>query len=71
MAMLVRDNYKLTRFWGYEQIEDEIIELYDLENDPQELNNLYSKEKDKSAELYGALLAELDEVERKRKDALE
>jgi len=69
-AMLVRDNFKLTRFWGYEQIEEEIIELYDLDKDPQELDNLYPREKEKSSELMGALQAKLDEVERRRKESI-
>ena len=69
-AMLVRDNFKLTRFWGYEQIEEEIIELYDLDKDPQELDNLYPREKEQSSELMGAVLAKLDEVERRRKESI-
>ena len=69
-AMLVRDNYKLTRFWGYEQTENEIIELFDLENDPNELNNLYLLEQEKADELLEALLIKLDTVERQRKESL-
>ncbi|MFC1997702.1 sulfatase-like hydrolase/transferase [Chloroflexota bacterium] len=69
-AMIVRDNYKLCRFWGYEQLNDEIIELYDLENDPQELVNINSLEKEISNELMGALQSKLDEVERKRKESI-
>lgn len=65
-AMLVRENYKLTRFWGYEESKDDVIELYDLENDPQELVNLYPKEQEKANELLSALISKLDEVERKR-----
>jgi len=65
-AMLVRKNYKLTRFGGYEESEDEIVELYDLENDPQELENLYPEEQEKANELLDALKIKLDEVERKR-----
>ncbi len=68
--MLVRDNFKLTRFWGYEQIEEEIIELYDLDKDPQELDNLSLSEKEKTNELMMVLQAKLDEVERQRKDSI-
>ena len=68
-AMLVRENYKLIKYWGYKQIEDEIIELYDLENDPEELDNLYPREKEKANELLEALQIKLDEVERIRLDA--
>jgi len=67
-AMMVRRNHKLTRFWGYEQLDQELIELYDLDNDPQELNNLYQKDDDLSAELLNGLLNKLDEVERQRKE---
>ncbi len=65
-AMIIREKYKLTRFWGYEKSDGEIIELYDLENDPQELENLYEKEPEKTQELLDALHGKLDEVEQKR-----
>lgn len=43
-AMIVRWPYKLIRYWGHPElpVRRELFELYDLENDPEELDNLYS-----------------------------
>ncbi len=65
-AMLVQGNYKLTRFWGYAESEEDIVELYNLKEDPQELNNLSIEEKAKANELLAVLNAKLDEVEQQR-----
>lgn len=44
-AMLTKENYKLTWYFGYEQIKDvgDMIELYDISADPEELDNLSLK----------------------------
>ncbi|MHA2254088.1 MAG: sulfatase-like hydrolase/transferase, partial [Candidatus Kariarchaeaceae archaeon] len=65
-AMLVRGNYKLMWYFGYEQLEEgaELIELYDLANDPEELQNLYSSNQDIADEMLSTLetkLADLNE----------
>jgi arylsulfatase A-like enzyme len=62
-AMVLHQNYKLIRYWGYEQFEQEIIELFDLENDPEELENLALEEEDKVAELLTILQSKLVEAE--------
>lgn len=42
-VMLVKDNHKLMYLKGYEELQgEERIELYDLAEDPEELNNIYS-----------------------------
>jgi arylsulfatase A-like enzyme len=68
-AMLVRENYKLTKFWGYEESEDDMIELYNLADDPEELNNLAYSEIEKTKELLAILNGKLDEVERRRTES--
>ncbi|MBC8504876.1 MAG: sulfatase-like hydrolase/transferase [Chloroflexi bacterium] len=63
-AMLVRGDYKLMWFFGYEQLEEgtELIELYDLANDPEELRNLYPARKDIADEFLEVLRHKLDEL---------
>jgi len=69
-AMIVRENYKLTRFWGYDQLDEDLIELYDVENDPEELDNLVAKSSTIKAELLSALQTKLDQVEKQRLETL-
>ena len=61
---LVKGRYKLMYFFGYEELgaNGERIELYDIENDPEEMNDLYSKEKEIAAELFGEMKAKIAEV---------
>lgn len=42
-VMLIENRMKMMYYYGYDEFKDssEYIELYDLENDPEELNNLY------------------------------
>jgi hypothetical protein len=41
--MLIEKRMKMMYYYGYDEFKDfdEYIEFYDLENDPQELDNLY------------------------------
>lgn len=55
---LKQGEYKLIHYLGYAGIRDE-FELYDLKNDPDELNNLYGKLNNTSLELKSALLEAL------------
>jgi arylsulfatase A-like enzyme len=41
-AAIMQDNYKLIYYAGYSKLKD-TYELYDLRNDPEELNDLYIK----------------------------
>jgi arylsulfatase A-like enzyme len=43
-VMLIQGNYKLSYYFGYSLIEEgkELIEMYDLQQDPEELNDIYS-----------------------------
>ena len=62
---LIKGQYKLMYFFGYEElggIGSERIELYDIENDPEELNDLYTTKRETSAELLNELKAKIAEV---------
>ena len=59
----VKGRYKLMYFFGYEELSGkERIELYDIEKDPDELNDLYLPEKDVVTEMLGSVKAKLLEV---------
>lgn len=62
---LVKDPYKLTYYYGYNELsrmDGEAFELYDLNEDPEELNNLYYVEKSLAQNLQGELMSQLVEV---------
>jgi choline-sulfatase len=63
--ILIRGRYKLMYFFGYEELNGkERVELYDIEKDPEELNNLYSTEAGIGNELLDELRAKLAEMNR-------
>jgi len=43
-AMIIKGNYKLTKYFGYRYLpkSDTLIELYDIKNDPEELEEISS-----------------------------
>ncbi len=57
-------DYKLMYFFGYEElgIGGERIELYNIKEDPEELNNLYDAEKEIGQELLDELKTKLKEM---------
>ena len=58
-----RGDYKLMYFFGYPELKgDERIELYNIKDDPEELNDLYSVEKEIGTELLNELKAKLEAV---------
>lgn len=63
-AMLVKGNLKLTYYFGYEQLSQvgDWFELYDLENDPEELNNIYDPVSEVSQELKNELVGKIEEA---------
>lgn len=65
-VMLLKGRYKLTCYFGYAQLEGAgpLFELYDLENDPQEMVNLYSESLPAARELRDELLAKVREVDK-------
>lgn len=55
-AMLVKNEYKLTKYFGYAKVKravkgDEMYELYNIHDDPEELNNLYESMPEVASEL--------------------
>ena len=62
---LVRENYKLQYFLGYDELGglgNERIELYDLKTDPEELNELSSSKPETTAEQLNEIKLKLSEV---------
>jgi hypothetical protein len=61
---MVKNNYKIMYFLGYEELgkDGSLYELYDLQNDPEELENLYSSRADIASELRNELLTRLTEA---------
>jgi arylsulfatase A-like enzyme len=58
---MVKGDYKLIYYMGYEG-HDGVFELYDLQKDPEELNDLYESHKSIVDALERELFAKLDEV---------
>ena len=63
-AMLVRGRHKLMYFFGYEELGagNERVELYDLQNDPEERHDLHAEQSALSRELLDVLRVKLREV---------
>ena len=63
-TMCVRDNYKALWLFGYDQIQagQEIIELYDIDADPEELQDLYPLQKELADELVGVLRSKIAQL---------
>jgi arylsulfatase A-like enzyme len=62
--MLVKGQYKLIYYYGYKELmkAGELIELYDINNDPEELNNLYTSQTGIAAELLNEIKEKLAAV---------
>ena len=62
--MNVKGRHKLVYYFGYKRLElvGERIELYDLESDPEELNNLYTPQNEIGAELLREIKSKLTET---------
>lgn len=65
-VMLVLDNYKMMYYFGYRELSNSgpLIELYDVRNDPQEMNNLYPSMKTRGDEMLEIIKTKLEEVDR-------
>jgi choline-sulfatase len=61
---LIKGQYKLMYFIGYSELgaEGERIELYDIKNDPEELNDLSSSKRETTTDLLNELKQKLAEV---------
>jgi arylsulfatase A-like enzyme len=58
---MVKDRYKLIYYFGYDGFDDQ-YELYDLNNDPEELDDLYAESNSVARELSAELQGKLEEV---------
>jgi len=58
---LFRGQYKLIYYIGYDDF-DGVFELYDLANDPEELNDLYDSSKSIASDLSNELLTRIQQV---------
>jgi arylsulfatase A-like enzyme len=65
-AMLVKGKYKLTYYFGYEELQknNPLFELYDVENDPEELQNIYDPSFSIAQELKTELVEKIKEVDK-------
>jgi arylsulfatase A-like enzyme len=62
-TVLVKENYKLHYYFGYpEAPEGELVRLFDIESDPEELVDLYPSKRGLTMELLNELKAKLAEV---------
>ena len=64
-TVLIKGQYKLMYFFGYEELGgsgSERVEMYDLENDPEELNDLYNTKRETAAELLNELKKKIADV---------
>lgn len=59
---IVRGSYKLIRYFGYAGFPDS-YELYNLERDPEEMENLYSQESAVAQALQAEMQARLDQAD--------
>ena len=58
---MIKGNFKLIKYIGYEKLRG-YFELYDLENDPEELNNLIESNHPLAAELQDELNRKIEQV---------
>jgi arylsulfatase A-like enzyme len=61
---LIKEQYKLMYFFGYKQLGagNERLELYDVRNDPEELNDLATSKKEITSELLREIKSKLSDV---------
>jgi arylsulfatase A-like enzyme len=64
-GMIVKGKYKLSYYFGYEELPngEPILELFDLENDPEELENLYLEKESIAQDLFNELKSRMEEAD--------
>lgn len=68
-VMLVEDHYKMIYYFGYRELRDTgpFIELYDVQNDPHEMHNLYLEHKTQADEMLERIKAKLADIDKDRR----
>jgi hypothetical protein len=62
-TVLVKENYKLHYYFGYpEAPKDELLKLFDIKSDPEELVDLYASKRGIALELLNELKGKLAQV---------
>ncbi|HXQ38950.1 MAG TPA: hypothetical protein VN843_33420, partial [Anaerolineales bacterium] len=62
-TVLIKENYKLHYYFGYPEAQQaELVNLFDIKSDPEELVDLYSSKKGVARELLDELKRKLREV---------
>lgn len=66
-GMIVKGPYKLTYYAGYEKLAGEapLVELYNIQEDPEEIDNLNRSERQTAKALLEELLARIDSANQK------
>ena len=59
-----RGRYKIILYRGYEVYGKDVFELYDLENDPEEMDDLFEKQATVARDLSAELLRKFDEIDK-------
>ncbi len=60
---LIKDNHKLIYYFGYqERGVDELVQLYDIQADPEEMTDLSTSQKNVSTQMLDELKTKLEEV---------
>jgi arylsulfatase A-like enzyme len=62
-VMLVRDEYKMTYYFGYDGLPDNkpYCELYHLPSDPEEMDDLTTKQPDTAAAMLDEIISKIEE----------
>jgi arylsulfatase A-like enzyme len=64
-TILVRENYKLHYYFGYEQVPaDGVVRLFDIKSDPEEMTDLLKTKPDVASELLHEMKDKLKEVDK-------
>jgi arylsulfatase A-like enzyme len=64
--MIRKGDYKLTYYFGYDELGEagSAFELYDIENDPEELENIYSETSSIAQDLKAELMVKIKEKDK-------
>ena len=67
-AMMVEGRYKLTYYFGYKELggRRERMQLYDIQADPEEMEDLFDEANPTATAMLAALKKKLDEVNQTR-----